>query len=85
MYDASEGYKNLDESFKRMKISSALLVSFTSDWLFPSYQSEEIFSALETNNIKTNYQVVKSNYGHDSFLLKYQELTPLIKEHLERL
>ena len=84
MYDASEGYNSLYESFSRMNLKKALLISFTSDWLFPSYQSEEVVSALRANNIKTTYQMIKSNYGHDSFLLKYKEMTPLIKRHLEQ-
>ena len=83
MYDASEGYKDLDDSFKRMKLKKVLLISFTSDWLFPSYQSEQILPALKTNGIDTTYKKIKSDYGHDSFLLKYKELTPHIKKHLE--
>lgn len=82
MYDASEGFNSLEDSFKRMKIKKALVISFTSDWLFPSYQSEELVAALKTNNIDTTCEQISSQYGHDSFLLKYKELTPLIKKHL---
>jgi homoserine O-acetyltransferase/O-succinyltransferase len=85
MYDASEDFNNLEDSFKRMKIKKALVTSFTSDWLFPSYQSEEIVEALTANNVDTTYEQINSQYGHDSFLLKYKELTPLIKNHLEQI
>lgn len=85
MYDAAEGYTNLEESFKRLKIDKALVLSFTSDWLFPSYQSKELVSALKANNISTTYKEIKSQYGHDSFLLKYNQLTPLIRRHLNKL
>ncbi|NIP38157.1 MAG: homoserine O-acetyltransferase [Candidatus Dadabacteria bacterium] len=85
MYDASEGYDSLDESFGRLKIDRALVISFTSDWLSPSYQSKEIVSALKANNIDTAYKEIKSQYGHDSFLLKYKQLTPPIKRHLKKL
>jgi len=85
MYDASEGRTNLDESFNRLKIIKALVISFTSDWLFPSYQSKELVSALRANNINTIYKEIKSQYGHDSFLLKYKQLTPPIRRHLNKL
>lgn len=85
MYDASEGRTNLDESFNRLKITKALVISFTSDWLFPSYQSKELVSALRANNINTSYKEIKSQYGHDSFLLKYKQLTPPIRRHLNKL
>ncbi len=85
MYDASDGYENLDESFSRLKIEKALVISFTSDWLAPSYQSKEIVRALETNNIDTTYKEITSQYGHDSFLLKYKQLTPPIKKILKEL
>lgn len=85
MYDASEGRTNLDESFNRLKIIKALVISFTSDWLFPSYQSKELVSALRVNNINTIYKEIKSQYGHDSFLLKYKQLTPPIRRHLNKL
>ncbi len=85
MYDASEGRTNLDESFNRLKIIKALVISFTSDWLFPSYQSKELVSALRANNINTSYKEIKSQYGHDSFLLKYKQLTPLVRRHLNKL
>jgi homoserine O-acetyltransferase len=85
MYDASEGHTNLEESFNRLKITKALVISFTSDWLSPSYQSKEIVSALRANNINTTYKEIKSQYGHDSFLLKYKQLTPLVRRHLNKL
>ena len=85
MYDASEGYNSLDESFNRLKIKKSLVISFSSDWLFPSYQSKELVSALKGNNINTSYKEIKSQYGHDSFLLKYKQLTPLVRRHLNKL
>jgi len=85
MFDASEGYNNLEESFNRLKIINALVISFSSDWLFPSYQSKELVSSLRANNINTTYKEIKSQYGHDSFLLKYKQLTPLIRRLLNKL
>ncbi|GIW46679.1 MAG: homoserine O-acetyltransferase [Deltaproteobacteria bacterium] len=82
IYDAAEGYGSLKESFKRIRCKRVFVSSFSSDWLYPTYQSEEIVEALEANNIDVVYHEIKSPYGHDSFLLEYEILTPLITDFL---
>jgi homoserine O-acetyltransferase len=46
-----------------------LVVSFSSDWLFPPGQSRDIVNALIANNAAVSYCNVQSNCGHDAFLL----------------
>ncbi len=46
-----------------------LVLSFTSDWLFPSEQSQEIVNALLALGRPVSYCNVQSNCGHDAFLL----------------
>ena len=46
-----------------------LVISFTSDWLFPSEQSRDIVNALVANNAPVTYCNVQSGCGHDAFLL----------------
>lgn len=48
-----------------------LLVSFSSDWLFPPYQSQELAIALEQLGHSVTYLNVESPHGHDAFLLKH--------------
>jgi len=85
LYDAGEGYPNLNESFKRIKCKKVLVVSYTSDWLYPSYQSSELADALIANNINVSYNEIDSPYGHDSFLIDYKKLNPLINNFLNSL
>jgi homoserine O-acetyltransferase len=82
IYDAAEGYGSLKESFKRIRCKRVFVSSFSSDWLYPTYQSEEIVEALEANNIDVVYHEIKSPYGHDSFLIEHEILTPLITDFL---
>jgi homoserine O-acetyltransferase len=82
IYDAEEGYGSLEESFKRIRCKRVLVTSFSADWLYPSYQSEEIVSALVSNNIDVTYSKIESSYGHDSFLLEHEKLTYLIANFL---
>jgi homoserine O-acetyltransferase len=46
-----------------------LVVSYTSDWLFPPSQSREIVNALVAGNKPVSYCNVVSDCGHDAFLL----------------
>jgi homoserine O-acetyltransferase len=46
-----------------------LVVSFSSDWLFPPDQSREIVNALVANGAPVSYCNVQSGCGHDAFLL----------------
>lgn len=72
---------SLDEGFKGVK-SRFLVISVTSDWLYPAYQSREIVMALTANNVDVSYCEIRSIYGHDAFLLEAGQLNYLIKNFL---
>jgi homoserine O-acetyltransferase/O-succinyltransferase len=59
-----------------------LVLSFTSDWLYPSYQSLEIVSALRSRNADVAYCNLESRYGHDAFLVEVGEQTELVRGFL---
>ena len=85
IYDAGEGYASLTESFERIKAKKVLVVSYSSDWLYPSYQSAEMVEALKANSIDVTYNEIDAPYGHDSFLIDYKKLNPLISDFLNSL
>ena len=60
-----------------------LVISVSSDWLFPPYMSREIVSALRRNNLDVSYAELQSDYGHDAFLLEVDAMTRLIESFLE--
>jgi homoserine O-acetyltransferase len=62
-----------------------LVVSFTSDWLYPSYHSKELVKALHTVGADVTYLDIKSTWGHDAFLLEVDTMTKLLSSFLERL
>lgn len=61
-----------------------LTISFTSDWLYPTYQSREMVQALKKNNLDVSFCEIEAEWGHDAFLLPNERLTSLIKGFLER-
>ncbi len=62
-----------------------LVLSFSSDWLYPPSQVEEIAKLLEAHNKDVSYCCISCDYGHDSFLLYNQMQERLIKGFLEHL
>jgi homoserine O-acetyltransferase len=46
-----------------------LVISFTSDWLYPSHQSERIHTMAQEAGCRSRHVVVDLPYGHDAFLL----------------
>ena len=59
------------------------MISFTSDWLYPSYQSQDIVRVLRRSNHDVAYCDLPSNYGHDSFLLEDEGQAPHIRRFLD--
>jgi homoserine O-acetyltransferase len=80
-FDLSEKLGSLGDAFEKT-LARFLVISFTSDWLYPSYQSQEIVRALRGRNQDIAYVEIPSDYGHDAFLLEVGELTELVKHFL---
>ncbi len=60
-----------------------LVVSFTSDWLYPTYQSKEIVVAMKKTGLDVSFCEIESEWGHDAFLLPNERLSNLIRGFLE--
>ncbi len=83
-FDLTRGNGSLAEAFRSAAHVRFLVVSFTSDWLYPSYQSREVVSALKAVGADVTYCDVDSDYGHDAFLLEVDTLTELVGDFLAR-
>jgi homoserine O-acetyltransferase len=83
-FDITKGYDNLAEALQNIK-AKCLVLSFTSDWLYPKEQSMKIVKALKINGIETVYTNFEAEYGHDSFLLEDTRLKKLLSGFLSSL
>lgn len=63
----------LASAFKGSK-SRFCVVSFTSDWLFPTAESRSIVHALNAGGASVSFVEIETNKGHDAFLLDVPEL-----------
>jgi len=59
-----------------------LLISFSSDWLYPPSSSREIEEALHELGKPVEMHVIEAPYGHDCFLLEEARQTPIIRRFL---
>jgi homoserine O-acetyltransferase len=82
-FDLSAGHPSLAASLERAT-ARFLVISFTSDWLYPSYQSQEIVNALRSRNQDVAYCELPSNYGHDAFLVEVAEQSEIVRGFLAR-
>ena len=68
LFDLGSTAQELAAAFQKAR-ARWLVVSYSSDWLFPPDQSRDIVNALIANNAPVSYCDVKSTCGHDAFLL----------------
>lgn len=80
-FDLAHPHKKLEQAFANVK-AKFLVISFSSDWLFPSYQSKEIVSACRRVGAEAIYTEIQTDYGHDAFLLESGQLSSLITNFL---
>ncbi|RME70105.1 MAG: homoserine O-acetyltransferase [Chloroflexi bacterium] len=83
-FDLSNGHQRLADAFVNSAHITTLVVSFTSDWLYPAYHSKEIVSALTAVGADVTYCNLQSTWGHDAFLLEVDTMTHLIADFLDR-
>ncbi|MBN8919725.1 MAG: homoserine O-acetyltransferase [Rhizobiales bacterium] len=59
------------------------VVSFTSDWLFPTSESRDVVHALNASSARVSFAEIVTDKGHDAFLLDEPELTAIVRGFLE--
>lgn len=80
-YDLGQKYGSLEAAFEHAK-AKFLLMSFTSDWLFPTEQTKEMLSALIKAKKDVSFVELESGAGHDAFLLESKNQTKILKSFL---
>jgi homoserine O-acetyltransferase/O-succinyltransferase len=59
------------------------VVSFTSDWLFPTSDSRAIVHALNAGGARVSFAEITTDKGHDAFLLDEPELFQIVRGFLD--
>ena len=59
------------------------VVSFTSDWLFPTSESRAVVHALNASGARVSFAEIVTDRGHDAFLLDVPEFIDIARAFLE--
>ena len=82
-FDLAAEYNNsLSQAFAHTK-TRFCIVSFSSDWLFPTSESRLIVRALNAVAADVTFTEIKSDRGHDAFLLDEPDFHQLLRGFLE--
>ncbi|BDU49515.1 homoserine O-acetyltransferase MetX [Haliovirga abyssi] len=84
LFDISRDFNSLEDALDNIKAKEILIMSFTSDWLFPSYQSQEMSNILKEKEKNVEYHEINTYSGHDSFLIEYDKINPIIDNFINK-
>jgi homoserine O-acetyltransferase len=69
-FDLAAGHGgSLAEAFRRARDLRVFLLSFTSDWLYPTPESRQIVRALNAAGARASFVEIETDKGHDAFFL----------------
>tara|TARA_B100001121_G_scaffold305968_1_gene324611 strand:+ start:103 stop:1221 length:1119 start_codon:yes stop_codon:yes gene_type:complete len=82
-FDLTKQFKgNLSKAFEKTN-SKFFIISFTSDWLYPTSENRDIVIALNAIGKEVGFVEIDSDKGHDSFLLNVPDFLNAIKNYLD--
>ncbi|MEA2941350.1 MAG: homoserine O-acetyltransferase/O-succinyltransferase [Bradyrhizobium sp.] len=81
-FDIAADHKGiLAEAFRGIQ-TRVCVVSFTSDWLFPSAEARAIVHALNASSARVSFAEIETDRGHDAFLLDVPEFLDISRAFL---
>jgi homoserine O-acetyltransferase len=83
-WDLPARYGSLDAALSRSR-AAYLILSFTSDWLYPTAESLAIADAARRAGRPAQHVEIESSAGHDAFLVDYEPQGPIVEAFLASL
>src|SRR5579864_8954449 len=82
-FDLAADYDGLVANAFKNSPTRFCVVSFTSDWLFPTVESRAIVHALNAAGARVSFAEIVTDKGHDAFLLDEPELFAIVRGFLD--
>jgi homoserine O-acetyltransferase len=82
IFDLSYGRVSLKDALHLIS-ADTLFISFSSDFLFPSYLTKEMHDIMTSQKKNVWWYDIESGYGHDAFLLEFDEQDKIIRDFLK--
>ena len=82
-FDLAADYEGLVANAFKDTPTRFCVISFTSDWLFPTAESRAIVHALNAGGARVSFAEIVTDKGHDAFLLEEPELFDIVRGFLD--
>ncbi len=82
-FDISDGYASIQHALNKVK-ASFLVVTFSSDWLYPAAQGLVLAQVLRSLGHDVEYHGIEASFGHDSFLVEVELMTQVVGGYLDK-
>ena len=82
-FDLAADYDGVVANAFRGTPTRFCVISFTSDWLFPTSESRAIVHALNAAGARVSFAEITTDKGHDAFLLDEPELFAIVRGFLD--
>jgi homoserine O-acetyltransferase len=82
-FDLAADYDGLVANAFKGTPTRFCVISFTSDWLFPTVESRAIVQALNAGGARVSFAEIVTDKGHDAFLLEEPELFDIVRGFLD--
>ncbi len=80
-FDMENAHGTLDQAVSHIS-GKMLALSYTSDWLYPPYQAQQVVYAMLRQRKDVTFCNIRSDYGHDAFLLENESQHLIIEGFL---
>lgn len=81
LHDLSRGFASVSEALRRIE-SRVLLIGISSDLLFPPGEVRGLAVELRRAGVETEYKEIQSPFGHDAFLIEFNQMAEMIGSFL---
>src|SRR3984885_1914203 len=82
-FDLAGDYNGVAANAFRATPTRFCVISFTSDWLFPTTESRAVVHALNAAGARVAFAEITTDKGHDAFLLEEPELFTTVRGFLD--
>ncbi len=80
-FDLARDYGSLEHALAGAR-GEALLISYASDWRYPSSELDLVRLALEKTAAKVEHQILESDFGHGAFVHDTKTIAPILLDFL---
>lgn len=77
-FDIVDRIKTSGQNPDENNLPKFLVLSYTSDWLYPTYQAKDLVKALKRSGRDVSFCEIESDCGHDAFLIPDERLSDLM-------